>query len=239
MRILGDGFPGGDLPSEAELMLEFRCSRNVVRGALAALQHEGLIVRIQGAGTFVVERKTTHRLDHVRGLSDSVPGSSRRVHTRLLSAHIEPVPSIVARRLEIADGSSVVVIETVTCVDGTPNVLSTSYVPLHPVGLALAPALAQTDWDGDWYNALQRVGHEVVRSELVAEAVAADDSTAPLLTVREGVALLRFERVLKRADGVAVDYGFVYCRGDRIALGIDLIRSSHVCCEGAAVAVLP
>lgn len=57
-EILEDGIvPGSRLPSEAELCERFKSSRGPVRQALAALEQEGLIYRVQGAGSFVAERK--------------------------------------------------------------------------------------------------------------------------------------------------------------------------------------
>lgn len=45
--------PGSCLPSERDLMVEYRLSRNTVRHAMEVLDHEGLIVRDHGHGTFV------------------------------------------------------------------------------------------------------------------------------------------------------------------------------------------
>lgn len=56
-EILEEGLtPGSRLPSEAELCERFKSSRGPVRQALAALEQEGLIYRVQGAGSFVAER---------------------------------------------------------------------------------------------------------------------------------------------------------------------------------------
>lgn len=41
------------LPTESELMAYFNMSRQTIRKSLAELEHEGLIYRIQGGGTFV------------------------------------------------------------------------------------------------------------------------------------------------------------------------------------------
>ncbi|MBE3577594.1 MAG: GntR family transcriptional regulator [Limnochordales bacterium] len=49
----GDFRPGDLLPSEAQLMAEFRVSRHTVRAALAHLERDGLITRVKGRGSVV------------------------------------------------------------------------------------------------------------------------------------------------------------------------------------------
>lgn len=57
-EIAAKGLKAGDrLPSEGELCERFSASRGPVRQALAALENEGLIYRIQGAGSFVAQRE--------------------------------------------------------------------------------------------------------------------------------------------------------------------------------------
>lgn len=51
-RSVGDRFP-----SDNELSAQYKIGRSTVREALSSLVHEGLLVRIQGKGTFVAEKK--------------------------------------------------------------------------------------------------------------------------------------------------------------------------------------
>lgn len=45
------------IPSESELVTQFQCSRMTANRALRELTAEGLLVRLQGVGTFVAEPK--------------------------------------------------------------------------------------------------------------------------------------------------------------------------------------
>jgi GntR family transcriptional regulator of arabinose operon len=53
--------PGQQLPTEMELAHRFDISRHTVRNALNKLEHNGLIVRRQGMGTFCRERVSAER----------------------------------------------------------------------------------------------------------------------------------------------------------------------------------
>ena len=66
--------PGDRLPSEPELARRYAVSRVVVRQALAILQDDGQIVRVQGRGTFVAEPKLDARAGGLaRLLADAPP----------------------------------------------------------------------------------------------------------------------------------------------------------------------
>ncbi|KRE28212.1 GntR family transcriptional regulator [Paenibacillus sp. Soil522] len=51
--VTGDLRPNDRVPSEQEIMDEYKVSKITVKNALAALVDEGLVIRIQGKGTFV------------------------------------------------------------------------------------------------------------------------------------------------------------------------------------------
>src|ERR1700712_644844 len=61
---------GDLLPSEWELETMFGASRGVIRAALDLLRGEGLIARLQGAGTFVVSpSRTTFSIDELGAMT--------------------------------------------------------------------------------------------------------------------------------------------------------------------------
>src|SRR5438132_12445310 len=55
-RVLDGRLPAGKrLPTDGELAAQYQISRDTVRQALAVRAGEGLIERVQGRGTFVIE----------------------------------------------------------------------------------------------------------------------------------------------------------------------------------------
>ena len=68
------------VPSENELALEFSVSRMTARRALQELTEQGLLVRTQGAGTFVATFKSQSSLLKIRNIADEITDRGHR-HT--------------------------------------------------------------------------------------------------------------------------------------------------------------
>jgi GntR family transcriptional regulator len=97
--------PGGLLPSEPELARSFGVSRAVVRQALAILEDDHQIRRVQGRGTFVAHPKMVHRAGglarlletsrrpdvSIQVLDKRVAAGGRRIRADLASGEREPL----------------------------------------------------------------------------------------------------------------------------------------------------
>jgi len=68
------------VPSENELALEFSVSRMTARRALQELTEQGLLLRTQGAGTFVATFKSQSSLLKIRNIADEITERGHR-HT--------------------------------------------------------------------------------------------------------------------------------------------------------------
>src|ERR1700757_2537623 len=73
------------LPPESTLAAQLGVSRNAIREALDLLRAEGLVTRVQGAGTFVTGAKLRQHLDRLEGLAESMAGYHLPVDNRVLS----------------------------------------------------------------------------------------------------------------------------------------------------------
>ena len=60
------------VPSEAELVVQFDCSRMTANRALRELTAEGLLVRLQGVGTFVAEPKGQSALFEIHSIENEI-----------------------------------------------------------------------------------------------------------------------------------------------------------------------
>ncbi len=70
--------PGDRLPSEAELVAKFGLSRMTVNRALRELEHEGMVERLQGVGSFVAQLHRISSTLTVRDVHEEIAGRGHR-----------------------------------------------------------------------------------------------------------------------------------------------------------------
>ena len=225
--IVLEELPAGPLPGEAQLMLSFAASRQVVRDALALLRDEGLVKRVPGAGTLSVASKVRHSFSSIHG-PDPVRHAETVSH-RILHTSREVAAPRVAEQLRMAPGSECGIVEYLTLVGGEPYYACTAYVP--PQLLDVVMLASRVD---EWYSVYELAGFELGVTDQAVEAILADDVAAELLDVAPGAPLMLFERLVRDQSGVPLEYAFARVRGDRIALQAQLPRNSwqHRRCPG-------
>lgn len=219
-RVLDNEFFTGRLPDEAQFVNEYGVARNAVRAALAELRREGLISRVQGAGTFVAVHKTRHTLREAHGVLHSIIGGEARLASRLLSVEEVPAPLDLALRVGVEPRAACLVVDVITELDGHPAMLVTSYIADPVAAEAVFGALAGGRWAGDWYALLGRSGLMPTHRSVVAEATLADELVGPHLDLPVGAPVMRFERRLRIGATGVPEYGFSYCRSDRLTFAM-------------------
>jgi GntR family transcriptional regulator len=169
--------PGEQLPSEPELERKHKVSRNTVRLALAALANEGLVEPRQGRGTFVRERVSfTVVASAEEGVSQhgdkdafaaAVEFQGRSAEQRYFRMEVRTVSAEVAARLQVDEGTAVVVRSMERLIDGRPWSLQESF---YPMAIAEGTRLmSPRDIPEGTISELARYGHEQVgyRDEVV------------------------------------------------------------------------
>jgi GntR family transcriptional regulator len=216
-------FRDGVLPGEFQLVKQYGVSRGVIREVLALLRAEGLIDRMQGAGTFVVaQERSPFGIHTARSLGEGLAPEESRVSWELLNAGRFPAPPLVADRLELTgakdpeDPEDVVFVERLTELDGHPLMVRSSWFPLAVATPLLDPGF---EFRSSIYDLIEGVlGHEVAYARLRVEATQADPATAPALDVEVGAPVQLMERVVYGVDGRPLECSFARARGDRFVL---------------------
>ena len=223
--------PGERLPSEQELMERHDVSRNTVRLALAALTSEGLIASSQGRGSFVRERaplrffasKTDSRERRARATRDAfisdVAEQGRDGGLRIEVAIVRADPTIAAR-LEIEEGTAVVVRRRVQYVDDEPYAKADTYFPLELV--KDSPIVDPDDIPHGANKVLDDLGHAQVRfqDEITVRMPTADE--ARTLQIGPGTPVACLARVGYDADDTPVRLFITVLPGDRYTLVYDV-----------------
>lgn len=211
--IARDGLlPGDPLPGEHRLCERYGISRTVVRQALAQLEHEGLVERVKGKGTFVSRPRTAESLVHTLiGLYDDVERRGGHVHSDILRHVREDADADVAGALELPVGSPVIALERLRYVDGEPWSYSTTWMPDAVGAVTLGVDLSEASL----YRVLAEHGIRATDGVRSAEATVATHDQAQHLGVSAGSALLRLRSISRDATGTPIEYFIALHRGDR------------------------
>ena len=198
--------PGEPIPSEMELAARFRVSQGTVRKAIDELAAENLVIRRQGKGTFVA----THAEQHVqyrflRLMPDSGDLSSEGPAERTIIDCVRlRAPADIARTLGLRTGEAVLQLRRVLAFQGLPTIVEDVWLPGNPFKGLTADRLAT--YRGPMYALFEtEFGVRMVRAEEKIRAVASDATTALLLAVRLGEALLSVERVAYTYNDVPME----------------------------------
>ncbi len=223
-RILNGTYaPHSQMPSESELGNLHNVSRITVRQALSDLQKEGLIFKIHGKGTFVAKPKAFQNVSKLQGLSEAMSQMGYEVINHLRSFKFIPASTVVAERLNIAEGTQVAEIKRVRLINREPVSLEVTYVSQQ-----LGEQLQKADLVArDIFLIIENdCGTPLGRADLAIDAILAETELTNALNVEEGSPIMRIERLTHAADGTPMDFEYLYYRGDAFQYRLSIERTS-------------
>lgn len=221
----GDLPPGSSLMSEAELCAAFQVSRIVVRRALQELEHEGLIYRRRGKGSFVAEPKVHEQLvQRLTGFHQDMVEQGHVVLNRVLRQECVVAEGKIAQLLHLSPEEAVVVCERLRFVDNKAVNLSVSYVPYR-----LCPGLLDTDLtQRSLYSLLEACsGRSIIRGERTIEAILPPAAIAELLDIDAQLPVFRITNTCYLDDGTPIEHSVGYHRSDRTLFEVQLVRGNE------------
>lgn len=166
------------VPSESELVAQLGFSRMTINRALRELTAEGLLVRMQGVGTFVAEPKTKSALFEVNNIADEIAARGHRHRCEVVSLGEEPAGASRAVSLDVREGQRVFHSVLVHYENDVPVQIEDRYVNAQA-----APDYLQQDFTRQTpYAYLSRVA-PLTEGEHVVEAILADERACELLQI--------------------------------------------------------
>jgi GntR family transcriptional regulator len=199
--------PGQLIPNEFEVAAEFGVSQGTARKALDVLAAEGLVVRRQGKGTYVVEHTPAQVLFRFFQLQDKAgrpitpfspaAAAAGGVATRneRIALSLEPGARVVRITRSRFDGKLPIMVETIVLPD------------------ELFPGLAgRSDVPNTLYDLFQkRYGQLVTRADERLTPVTADAATAAALGIAVGTPLLKIDRIAFGLDDRRLEWRVSLC----------------------------
>ncbi|WP_380165641.1 GntR family transcriptional regulator [Jannaschia sp. R86511] len=204
--------PGSKLPSETELTRTFGVARMTVRGGIAELRSEGLVVSEQGRGVFVRARPPVRRL-----AADRFARRHRDAGRAAFLAEADQVGSTPAVDEVVVDTAgapdrvaSLLGVEGDVLrrsrrylLDGQPVETAVSYIPLD---LAQGTKIADLDTGpGGIYARLEELGHELAHFTEEVGARMPTPAERERLQLTAGVPVITLLRTAYDTAGRAVE----------------------------------
>ena len=216
--------PNHAIPSELELSRTYGVSRMTARAVVTQLVNEGLLRRVQGKGTFVVEKKIPTKSLAYMGIREQLERMGYQIATRLLSLRTIEAPPKLAAIFGIMQGDVLHFIERIRLIDDKPISFHRSYIPR-----ALAPNLKNEKLESEQLCVILQNEFNLKSATVseTLESVMATPEEAHLFGVGKPFPLLMLEDINKTIAGRVFEYTQVLFRGDMIKLSFDYVTKSE------------
>lgn len=211
------------IPTENELMEEFRVSRHTVRAAISELAAQGLLRRQAGRGTFVQKIDNTRSLWAARSMEDLL---DRNFGDTIVMAHarpLEPGSSEEAlARHRLSSREPVTRFTWLRHLDGEPVSMAEVDLPRSHAA-KIPPDWAEKIKDRRLLRLVEETSDLLaVRVHQTVMAIAAPAEIARLLDVAPGTPLLSLERIYTAEDGSVIESSRILVRSDKAVHVVEL-----------------
>ncbi|MBY3119514.1 histidine utilization repressor [Rhizobium laguerreae] len=201
----GEWPPKYRVPSENELVVELGVSKMTANRALRELANEGELVRIQGVGSFVAERKGYSALFEVRNIAEEIAERGHIHEASVVVLAQETASPEIADALELPIGAAVFHSLIVHSENGVPVQIEDRFV--HPEA---APEYLAQDFTTLTPNAYLTAAAPLSGSEHVVEAAMPQAWECKLLTIMKTEPCLTIRRRTWSAKQVVSTARLVY-----------------------------
>lgn len=221
---LGELVPDSML-SEQELARRFEVSRITTRQALGELEREGWVIRVQGKGTFVTERRKLEPLSALTSFSENMRALGMRPSYRTLGITVIPASAEVAGGLEVAVEEDVLRIERLLYADDIEMALMRAFLPRRIYELDSRPWTPERLDRTSMYRILEEdLGVSLWKAQETVEAVRAD-AEAEFMSIGRDDLILSVRRRTWDRESRPVEYTNLLYRADLYRYRVELFRS--------------
>ncbi len=172
--------PHDRIQSEAELVSQYLISRMTINRALRELTDEGLLVRLQGVGTFVAEPKGQSALFEIRSIADEINARHHQHRCEVLTLERTRANAQQALVLNVKEGTSIFHSVMVQYENDLPVQIEDRCVNAEIVPEYLAQDYSQTT-----PHAYLSLIAPLTEGEHIVEAVRASAEECALLNIKE------------------------------------------------------
>ena len=203
---------GDKLPSERSLAEKFGISHLTVRKALAILEEEGMLLRVQGKGTFVRAQKYSIDMQHMDGFSSMFGQQGITITNKVLYSGVREAGFKYSRIFGIPREESVFELIRLRQNGEDPVALEYNILPTKRV-----PHVEEYDYSlYSLWDVYRQAGIQLVEENQKLEIVKVYNPQADLLNVEEGVDVLMLSSTALDLSGKVIECTKIYDNAKRM-----------------------
>ncbi len=211
--------PGGQMPTEEELVEMFGVSRSTVRKAIQRLVDESVLMRRQGMGTFVSQPipKIVHSLDRLAPFMETFRQLGENIKTQVTEFNWIEHPDLPAE----LDGweRPVLGYQRLYVSRGVPHAITRIRVPIK-----FGRRMTREDVDSEpIYDILTKLNVRLAHAEFLVSCRQPLPEISEALEISQSSYLLVLDRITRDQDGEPVEMTTHFLRPDvyQLSVGID------------------
>ncbi|MGK3111647.1 GntR family transcriptional regulator [Candidatus Pantoea formicae] len=218
----GDLVEDDRIPSEFQIMDMLDVSRGTVKKAVAQLVKEGVLVQVQGKGTFVKKENIRYPLgEGLLSFAESLEGQKINFSTRVIATRVEPANRFIAEKLRIKPGQEILYLERLRFIDDEKVMLIE-----NRINMELVPGIAEVDFNQhNLFPTIEKLSQQKIRySESRYAARLIGNERGHFLDISEDAPVLHLEQLVFFSRELPVEFGNVWLKGNKYYLGTVLQR---------------
>ena len=203
---------GDKLPSERSLAEKFGISHLTVRKALAILEEEGMLLRVQGKGTFVRALKYSIDMQHMDGFSSMFGQQGITITNKVLYSGVREAGFKYSRIFGIPREEPVFELIRLRQNGEDPVALEYNILPTKRV-----PHVEEYDYSlYSLWDVYRQAGIQLVEENQKLEIVKVYNPQADLLNVEEGADVLMLSSTALDLSGKVIECTKIYDNAKRM-----------------------
>lgn len=206
-KILAGQFADKRLPDERSLSETYQVSRSSIKRALTKMEHDGIIFKKRGSGTFInplyIKNESIFSYEGSNlGVTDNFQMHGKKPKSKVLSFEVIPPTEELQRDLFLEPHDFVYRIVRLRLFDEEPFMIETGYIPIK-----IVQNLNQTIIEGSIFNYLEdSLGLAVTKSFLSIFAEPSNEDDRELLHLKDYEPVGVMEGIFFLDNGTPFEY---------------------------------
>jgi Transcriptional regulators len=220
--------PGEKIPSENEIVEMYKISRPTVRQALAALTNEGYLIKLQGLGTYVQEKRISNNIfQRMTSFTTEMLAQGIEFTTKVLNMEIQHPSDLICEKLSLQPSDLILYLERIRFIKDMPIYFSQTHLAYK-----FCSGLENEDLEHkSLYSLLTKeYGCELNKARILFKAIAANSYEAKILGVKKNVPLHLLEGLVfkkEKMEVIPLEYHWTRYRADKNQFCFEIEESNN------------